>query len=366
MMAHFALLPGDGIGPEVMVAAEEVLDCVAQQWGHQFHYQHGAIGGAAIDRDGTPLPELTRQLCLQVDAVLLGAVGGPHWDHSPQRPEQGLLDLRQALGVFANLRPVCPHPRASQSSPIKAEFLRGVDLLVVRELTGGLYFGAKEEGLEYASDHCAYRAEEVDRVVRCAARLALTRRGKLCLVDKANVLATSRLWRKRTQALIQQEFPELELEILLVDAAAMHLLSRPASFDVLVTENLFGDILTDEAAMLAGSMGLLPSASLGEGTRGLYEPIHGSAPDIAGQDRANPCAMILSAALALRHSLGLEEEATAVEQAVTRCLDQGLFTADLGGKLGTRAMTAAIVTQLRQDFTQANSSAPVNRREDAA
>ncbi|GAB4194473.1 MAG: 3-isopropylmalate dehydrogenase [Wenzhouxiangellaceae bacterium] len=348
MKALFAVLPGDGIGPEVMDAALQVLEQVASRYGHQFATMQAPIGGDAIDRCGRALPPETRELCARADAVLLGAVGGPRWDHTGagERPEQGLLELRQALGVYANLRPIKPHPSTFAASPLKAERLQGVDMIVVRELTGGLYFGAKQEGVDEASDLCRYQRYEIERVVRHAATLARHRRGRLCLVDKANVLATSRLWRKVTEALIHDEFADVNLEILLVDAAAMHLLSRPADFDVIVTENLFGDILTDEAAMLAGSMGLLPSASLGQGHCGLYEPIHGSAPDIAGQGLANPLAMILSVAMALRHSLGLGAAASAIEHAVQRCLDDGATTADLGGALSTQQCARAVIERL--------------------
>lgn len=349
MKALIASLPGDGIGPEVMAAALEALQTIAQIYGHQFNIVSASIGGAAIDRTGSPLPEATRELCQQADAVLLGAVGGPQWNQCEpsQRPEAGLLALRQAMAVYANLRPITTHPRASLSSPIKAEYLAGVDLIVVRELTGGLYFGEKQEGEHQASDLCTYHDWEIERLVHRAAKMALQRRGRLCLVDKANVLATSRLWRRVTETVIAQHYPQLKLEILLVDAAAMHLISRPNQFDVIMTENLFGDILTDEASMLAGSMGLLPSASLGDSHRGLYEPIHGSAPDIAGKNCANPCGMVLSAALALRYSLGLAFEAEQIEAAVKHCLDHHLCTRDLGGQLNTSEMGEAICQQIR-------------------
>ena len=348
MQATIALLPGDGIGPEVMVQARLLLQQIAALGGHQFSFETRPIGGAAIDALGQPLPGNTLATCRTADAVLLGAVGGPRWDRveSAIRPEQGLLALRRELGLYANLRPVAPHPALFAASPIKPDRLEGVDLLVVRELTGGLYFGRKLECADLAEDVCSYKREEIERLVRRAAELASRRRGKLTLVDKANVLATSRLWRRVTTELVAREYPGLEFETMLVDAAAMHLISSPAQFDVLVTENLFGDILTDEASMLAGSMGMLPSTSLGDGGAALYEPIHGSAPDIAGQNRANPFGMLLSAAMMLRHSLGLEEEASLVEQAVADCLSAGQCSTDLGGTLGTDAAGAAVFQRL--------------------
>ena len=351
MQADIVLLPGDGIGPEIMAEAETCLREIGAAGGHQFKLVRRLIGGAAIDALGQPLPSETINACHQADAVLLGAVGGPRWDRvdSKIRPEQGLLGLRGNLGLFANLRPVTPHPALFGASPLKPEKLDGVDLVVVRELTGGLYFGRKLELPEHAEDVCSYTRPEIERVVRRAGELARSRRGKLTLVDKANVLATSRLWRRIAQELVEREFADLDFEIVLVDAMAMHLLSRPADFDVIVTENLFGDILTDEAAMLAGSMGLLPSASLGETRRGLYEPIHGSAPDIAGKELANPFGMLLSAAMMLRLSLGLEGEAQALEQAVWDCVSAGQVTRDLGGSLTTAEAGAAV----RSHFTRA-------------
>ena len=348
MQADIVLLPGDGIGPEIMAEAEATLNEIAAVGGHQFQLVRRLIGGAAIDALGLPLPSETIVACHQADAVLLGAVGGPRWDRADSsiRPEQGLLGLRANMGLFANLRPVKPHPALFAASPLKAEKLEGVDLIVVRELTGGLYFGRKLELPDQAEDVCSYSKPEIERVVRRAATLARQRRGKLTLVDKANVLATSRLWRRVTSDLIGRDYPELEFEIVLVDAMAMHLLTRPADFDVIVTENLFGDILTDEAAMLAGSMGMLPSASLGEGRRGLYEPIHGSAPDLAGKGLANPFAMLLSVALMLRLSLGLEDEAAALEQAVADCVDDGQVTRDLGGSLSTTEAGAMVRARL--------------------
>jgi 3-isopropylmalate dehydrogenase len=329
-----------------------VLQQIATRFGHNFEIRERLIGGAAIDGVGDPLPRDTVSTCLESHAVLLGAVGGPAWSDptAAKRPEQGLLALRAALGVYANLRPVRIYPELAAASPIKPDRLRGVDLVVVRELTGGIYFGQKSRDDESASDLCRYAATEVERIVRVAAALAATRSGKLCSVDKANVLETSRLWRTVTNRVVADEFPGLELEHMLVDAAAMHLINKPAWFDVIVTENMFGDILTDEASMLAGSMGMLPSASLGATRLGLYEPIHGSAPDIAGQGSANPCGMIASVALLLRHSLGLLEEAALVEQAIRTVIAGGARTADIAVAgdpvLSTREMTAAIIQQL--------------------
>ncbi len=335
MQAVIAVLPGDGIGPEVVAEGLKVLQAIANRFGHQFTFHEALIGGCAIDATGNPLPTETVAACRAADAILLGAVGGPKWD-DPQarvRPEQGLLGIRKELGLFANLRPVRIYPQLIDASPLRPERLQGVDLIVVRELTGGIYFGEKrrEQGAhgEWASDLCLYHEEEIIRVVRVAAHLARQRRKKLTLVDKANVLETSRLWRSITTRFIKTEFPDLQFETMLVDACAMHLIRRPADFDVIVTENMFGDILTDEASMLAGSMGMLPSASLGDGQLGLYEPIHGSAPDIAGQGKANPLATILSVAMLLRHSLNLLSEADCVEAAVASVIERGIVTADI-------------------------------------
>jgi 3-isopropylmalate dehydrogenase len=334
-------------------AGQQVLQQIASRFGHNFEIRERLIGGAAIDGVGDPLPPNSLSTCLESDAVLLGAVGGPAWSDpdAEKRPEQGLLALRAALGVYANLRPVQIYEELSSASPIKADRLRGVDLIVVRELTGGIYFGTKTRDRDSASDLCTYQSTEIERIVRVAARLAASRRGRLCSVDKANVLETSRLWRTITSRVVADEFPGLKLEHMLVDAAAMHLINKPAYFDVIVTENMFGDILTDEASMLAGSMGMLPSASLGATRLGLYEPIHGSAPDIAGQGSANPCGMIASVALLLRHSLELQEEADLVERAIGTVIAGGARTADIAvaGEtvLSTREMTAAIIQQLR-------------------
>jgi 3-isopropylmalate dehydrogenase len=298
------------------------------------------------------LPDTTLELCRRADAILLGAIGGPQWSdpNAKQRPEQGLLRLRQELGLYANLRPVAPHTELLDASPLKPELLRGVDIMVVRELTGGIYFGAKTRTAEAATDLCEYTVAEVERIARVAGRLAGARRRKVTSVDKANVLETSRLWRSVVERVMREEFPGVGLDHMLVDAAAMHLLRRPRDFDVIVTENMFGDILTDEASMLAGSMGLLPSASLGDGARGLYEPIHGSAPDIAGRGIANPYATILSVAMLLRHSLGLLQEASQLESAVTRAIEGGARTADIASAgtppVSTRAAGDAVLAAL--------------------
>jgi len=355
MKATIAVLPGDGIGPEVTAEAVRVVEAVAERWGHEFTLREARIGGCAIDAVGSPMPPETIALCQDADAVLLGAVGGPRWDDpdAKVRPEQGLLELRRAFGLFANLRPVRPHPAAIATSPLRPERLAGVDLVVVRELTGGIYFGEKgrtplENGGERAWDHCVYDTAEIERIVRVAGTIARRRRGRVTSVDKANVLETSRLWRRVTTRILAEEFADLEVEHLLVDACAMHLLSRPADFDVIVTENMFGDILTDEASMLAGSIGLLPSASLGRETAGaatrfgVYEPIHGSAPDIAGRGVANPVGIILSAAMMMRHSLGLEEEAVAVETAVADVIQQGIVTPDLAPAPDQAATTSEV------------------------
>jgi 3-isopropylmalate dehydrogenase len=350
--ATIAVLAGDGIGEEVTAEAVRTLSAVAARFGHSFEFQPGLLGGAAIDATGEALPPATLALTKAADATLLGAVGGPKWSapDAKVRPEQGLLQLRKALGLFANLRPVVPHPAVLEASPIKADLLRGVDIMVVRELTGGIYFGEKTRTATEAVDVCRYTLEEIERVVRLAAELARARRRKLCSIDKANVLETSRLWRSAVERIMPLEYPDVSFEHMLVDAAAMHLLKRPRDFDVIVTENMFGDILTDEASMLAGSLGLLPSASLGSSKRGgVFEPIHGSAPDIAGRGIANPYAAILSAAMLLRYSLQLETEARAVETAVSRAIDSGKLPADLahpGSGVTTRAAGDAVLAQL--------------------
>jgi 3-isopropylmalate dehydrogenase len=379
--ALIALLPGDGIGPEVVAEGVRVIRAVAERWNHQIELREGLIGGCALDARGTPLPSETIELCLSADAVLLGAVGGPRWDDpaAKQRPEQGLLGLRRELQVYANLRPVRVHPSLAAISPVRAERLEGVDFIFVRELTGGMYFGEKRRervnGGERAVDECVYTTAEIERVTRVAAQLARTRRRKLTSVDKANVLETSRLWRQTVTRVLRDEFPDVELDHLLVDACAMQLLRDPRSFDVIVTENMFGDILTDEASMLAGSLGVLPSASLGDDEagrgkgegrngkreggsvrRGLYEPIHGSAPDIAGRGIANPIGTILSVAMMLRHSFGLEAEALAVEQAVATTIDQGRVTADITSR-GARSYSTADVGSAIAASLQATAAA---------
>jgi 3-isopropylmalate dehydrogenase len=352
MNALIAVLAGDGIGPEVTSEAIRALEKISSRFGHTFQFEPGLVGGAAIDAHGDPLPPESLKLARRADAVLLGAVGGPKWSDpdAKVRPEQGLLMLRKALGLFANLRPVVPHSAVLEASPIKAELLRGVDIMVVRELTGGIYFGEKTRTETEAVDVCRYSLVEIERVVRLAARLARQRRKKLTSVDKANVLETSRLWRTAVNRIMPADFPDVAVEHMLVDSAAMHLLQRPRDFDVIVTENMFGDILTDEASMLAGSMGLLPSASLSEAPRGgVFEPIHGSAPDIAGRGIANPYAAILSGAMLLRYALGLNAEADALEAAVDRAIRSGALTADLavaGKALTTRAAADAVLAAL--------------------
>ena len=343
MASKIILLPGDGIGPEIIAPALEVLRAV----GTNFDYEEHIFGGASIDAHGTALTDETLSACRAADAVLLAAVGGPKWDTTDPnkpRPEQGLLGLRKGLGLYANLRPVRPLPALYDASPLKREVIEGTDLLVVRELTGGIYFGEKTRTADAASDVCAYTREEIERIARVAFKAA---RRKVSSVDKANVIETSRLWREVVREVHTAEFASVELEHILVDNAAMQLVSNPADFDVIVTENMFGDILSDEAATLTGSIGMLPSASLGApGTPGLFEPVHGSAPDIAGTGAANPMAMFLSAAMMLRHGLGLESEAAAIESAVDRALAAGLRTRDLGGSANTREATQAVLSNL--------------------
>ena len=363
MKAKITLLPGDGIGPEVTAAATQILEKIGEKFGHEFEMDFHHIGGIAIDETGVPLPDETLDACRGADAVLLGAVGGPKWDNpnASVRPEQGLLGLRKELGLYANLRPVQPHPQLMGASPIKESRLEGTDMLILRELTGGIYFGQPSEtrinadGETEALSTMIYKESEIFRIVKLAFDLASTRRKKVTSVDKANVLEVSRLWRK-TVAKVAANYPDVELETLLIDAATMHLLSRPSDFDVMVTGNLFGDIITDEASMLTGSMGNMPSASLGEDLnshgkpRGMYEPIHGSAPDIAGQGIANPIGTILPAAMMLRHSLGLSSEAEAIEKAVDTVLNQGHRTGDIAKEgespLGTAEMTEKIIQAL--------------------
>lgn len=351
MKAQFVVADGDGIGPEVTAEAIGVLKAVAGSYQHDFDFDYRLIGGAAIDAVGHPLPNETVAACREADAVLLGAVGGPAWDDPAAaiRPEQGLLGIRKALGVFANLRPIRVLPELAGASPLKPDIVAGVDLLFYRELTGGIYFGESGTDGNSAFQVMSYSADEITRIVRLAAEAATSRSGRLTMVDKANVLEPSRLWRRVSGELIAAEYPDLEYDVVLVDAMAMYLVSRPGDFDVVVTSNLFGDILTDEASMITGSLGMLPSASLGSDGPGLYEPVHGSAPDIAGLDVANPLAAILAAAMALRHSLGLSEEAAAVESAVASVISAGLRTADIAGggaAVGTAEMGAAVVAAL--------------------
>ena len=351
MKAKIAVIAGDGIGPEVIAEGTRVLERVAKKFGHDFQLSAAPFGGAAIDLTGDPLPRTTLDECLSADAVLLGAIGGPKWGpSSPVRPEQGLLRIRRELGVYANLRPIKLHPALRDSSAIKPEVLDGVDLVFVRELTGGIYFGEKTRTATHASDLCTYSVAEIERITRVAGRLANGRRQKVYSIDKSNVLQTSRLWREEAERVIKTEFPGVSIEHMLVDSAAMHLIRRPRDFDVLVTENMFGDILTDEGAMLASSLGVLPSASIGDGRRGLYEPIHGSAPDIAGKGIANPVGTILSVAMLLKHSLGLEVEAAAVDSAVGKAITDGARTADIAetgrAALSTREMGDTILAAL--------------------
>ena len=363
MNIKIAVLPGDGVGTEVTGGAVKILEKVAHQYDLNLEMESYFVGGAAIDEVGTALPDDTLAACMESDAVLLGAVGGPKWDNplADVRPEQGLLGLRKELGLFANLRPVVPHPDLLDASPLKRDLLQDVDILVVRELTGGIYFGQPQgrstnDGIEKAVDTMSYTVPEVKRVADLAFKLASERKGKVTSVDKANVLETSRLWRQVVGE-VAESYSEVELETMLVDAATMHLLLRPASFDVLVTTNMFGDILTDESSVLVGSMGNLPSASLGESLnqlgkqRGMYEPIHGSAPDIAGKGIANPIGAILSTAMLLRYSLGLEEAAQSVERAVDLTIKAGYRTVDLADQgeetLDTKEILAVIIGNLQ-------------------
>lgn len=357
MQKTITVLPGDGIGQEVVEAATKVLDKVAERYGHQFEYRYGDIGGTSIDKNNDPLPQETIDTCLQSDGVLLGAVGGPKWDNlkSGMRPEQGLLGIRKALGLFANLRPVTGHESLTDSSTLKKEVIEGVDLVIVRELTGGLYFGEPKERREIdgesgAVDTLAYKKSEIERIVRQAFEMAKVRRKKLTSVDKANVLETSRLWRETVDE-IKGDYPEIEVEHMLVDNAAMQLIREPNQFDVVVTENTFGDILSDAASMLTGSLGMLPSASIGSKAPGLYEPVHGSAPDIAGKGIANPLATISSAAMMLKYSFGMLEEADAIDNAVAEVLRNGHRTGDLakpGEKaLSTEEMTEKVIDALK-------------------
>lgn len=353
MQKTIAVLPGDGIGPEIVSQAVRVLDCMAAKYGHTFTYHTVDIGGCSIDKYGVPITEENMAKCKEADSVLLGAVGGPKWDSCPAniRPEKALLAVRKELGLFANLRPTKLFPQLASASPLKESVVgNGIDLLIVRELTGGIYFGPRKteevDGEQVATDTMPYSEHEIERIGRVAFETARKRRKKLASVDKANVLDTSRLWRA-TMHKLAKEYSDVEYSDILVDNTAMQLIKNPGQFDVLVTENMFGDILSDEASMLTGSIGMMPSASLSSGTLGMYEPIHGSAPDIAGQDKANPLGTILSAAMMLRYSFSMAEEADAIEQAVQNVLDAGYRTADIqqpGCKpVGCREMGSLVV-----------------------
>ena len=368
-----ALLPGDGVGPELVAEGRRVLDSVTDRFGHRFIYEELLIGGAAIDEVGSPLPAHTVRICRDADAVLLGAVGGPKWDKlsATVRPEQGLLGIRRDLGLFANIRPAKVHPALRSASPLRPERLENVDLVFVRELTGGIYFGEKTlervPAGELATDVCTYDTGEIERIARVAADLARTRSGRLTSVDKANVLETSRLWRRVTTRVVAEEFPGLALDHMLVDNCAMQLMLNPSRFDVILTDNMFGDILSDEAAVLTGSIGLLPSASLGsesddKPTRpGLYEPVHGSAPDLTGTNTANPIGMILSVAMLLRHSLSLGEEARAIEDAVSVAITENVRTRDLGGRASMTEVTDRVIDNLLSERSSSGELHPAGR-----
>lgn len=344
-MKKIVALAGDGIGPEIMSAGLQVLSAVAKKTGFSYQVEERVFGGAAIDKIGHPLPEKTLLAAREADAILLGAIGGPAYNQAPVRPEQGLLQLRQELQLFANIRPVKLYDILSHLSPLKSERLQGVDFVVVRELTGGIYFGEHQLEAEYARDVNEYSRLEIERILRVAFELARKRRKLVTSIDKQNVLATSKLWRQVADE-IAQDYPDVKLEHQLVDSAAMLLITRPSQFDVIVTENLFGDILSDEASVLSGSLGVMPSASHSVDGPSLYEPIHGSAPDIAGQGIANPVSMILSVAMMLRDSFGEIGGAKRIEQAVEQAFQAGILTQDLGGKASTQEMTEAIIQYL--------------------
>ncbi|MEI5991671.1 3-isopropylmalate dehydrogenase [Enterococcus termitis] len=346
MSKRIVALPGDGIGAEIMDSALNILAEIMVQDNLDFDIERFAFGGAGIDEQGDPLPPETLNACEKADAILLGAIGGPKWDNAPKRPEQGLLGLRKALGLFANIRPISVPDAVVHLSPLKEENVRGVDFVVVRELTGGIYFGEKQLGETEASDLCTYSKAEIQRIIRKAFEIARTRKKKVTSVDKANVLATSKLWRQTAEE-VAKEFPDCILEHQLVDSAAMVMIQKPKAFDVIVTENLFGDILSDEASVIPGSLGMMPSASHSESGPSLYEPIHGSAPDIANQNIANPMSMILSVAMMLRQSFGLENSAQKIEAACDRVMNQGILTTDLGGKAITTDFTEAVLKELR-------------------
>lgn len=342
------ILPGDGVGPEVAQAARAALDAIGERFDRRFAYETALIGGAAIDATGEPLPPATIEACRGAEAIFLGAVGGPKWEGGKARPEQGLLGLRKTLGLFANVRPMRIYDALIAQSPLKRDYVEGVDFVMFRELTGGSYFGEKRRDADKASDTCDYSVVEIERITHMAFAAARARRGKVTSVDKANVLETSRLWRDVVTRLHAKHYSDVKLDHALVDSTAMQLIRNPRSFDVILTENMFGDILSDEASVLGGSIGMAPSASLGAGRPGLYEPVHGSAPDIAGQDICNPIGAILSAALMLRYGLKLQTEAATIEAAVQAAIQQGARTADLGGELGCRAMTAWIVENIER------------------
>lgn len=357
MEKKITVLPGDGIGPEVVTAAVEVLGAIAQKYDHQFHFAYGAIGGVAIDQYQDPLPQNTISLCEESDAILLGAVGGPKWDHNPAdlRPEKGLLRIRKHFDLFSNLRPVQAIPSMLKSSPLKEDIVKDVDLLIVRELTGGLYFGERHRTENEALDSLTYMREEIERIVDNAFTLARLRRKKLTSVDKANVLDTSRLWRDIVDEK-KAQYPDVEVEHSLVDSTAMKLITAPAEYDVIVTENMFGDILSDEASVITGSLGVLPSASMRADNFGLYEPVHGSAPEIAGKGIANPAATILSAAMMLQYSFGLLEEAKAIEDAVAAVYEKGFFTGDMAPKgveaLSTNDWTEKVLHEIEPAYVK--------------
>lgn len=346
MTFAITLLPGDGVGPEVTRVARDVLQAVGERFNRRFTFQEHLIGGVAIDATGEPLTQETLVACRESRAVFLGAVGGPKWERGPRRPEQGLLELRKVLGLFANVRPVRVYESLLDCSPLRPEIVEDVDLVIFRELTGGAYFGEKRRGEDFASDQCIYTVAEIERIAHAAFAAARARRGKVTSVDKANVMETSRLWREVVTRLHAEHYSDVKLEHALVDSMSMQLIRQPRAYDVILTENMFGDILSDEASVLGGSIGLAPSASLGASGPGLFEPVHGSAPDIAGRDLCNPIGAVLSVALLLRYGLRLRDEANAVEAAVERAIDSGARTADLGGDLGCRAMGDAIVDEL--------------------
>lgn len=357
MEKKITVLPGDGIGPEVVTAAVEVLGAIAQKYDHQFHFAYGAIGGVAIDQYQDPLPQNTISLCEESDAILLGAVGGPKWDHNPAdlRPEKGLLRIRKHFDLFSNLRPVQAIPSMLKSSPLKEDIVKDVDLLIVRELTGGLYFGERHRTENEALDSLTYTREEIERIIDNAFTLARLRRKKLTSVDKANVLDTSRLWRDIVDEK-KAQYPDVEVEHSLVDSTAMKLITAPAEYDVIVTENMFGDILSDEASVITGSLGVLPSASMRADNFGLYEPVHGSAPEIAGKGIANPAATILSAAMMLQYSFGLLEEAKVIEDAVAAVYEKGFFTGDMAPKgveaLSTNDWTEKVLHEIEPAYVK--------------